>query len=107
MAVFSEDIIEAVWSKAFPQVNNNPDAFRQDYAGAWIKRDDYGSRDSVYGWEIDHLKPKEKGGTDDINNLIPLHWRNNVAKGNHYPRWQTSYSSQGVDNEELTKHWHV
>lgn len=69
MAQFTEEQIETVWCKAIVQSNNNPDVFRQDYAGAWIKRNDYGNRDSEYGWEIDHLKPVEKGGTDEEQNL--------------------------------------
>lgn len=107
MAKFSEDIIEAVWRKALIQPNNNPDMFRKDYAGAWICFNAYGDRDSQYGWEIDHLKPVIDGGTDDIDNLYPLHWRNNLAKGNHYPHWRTSHSSKGVEIVEEEKYWHV
>ena len=33
-----------------------------------------------YGWKIEHIKPVSKGGTDDINNLKPLHWKNNGKK---------------------------
>ena len=28
------------------------DVWRKDYAGAWIKKSDYGNCDSDYGWEI-------------------------------------------------------
>lgn len=57
---FTDEEIKKVWEKATKQPNNNPDVFRKDYAGAWIRRDDYGKRDKPYGWEIDHLKPLVK-----------------------------------------------
>lgn len=107
MADFSSETIDAVWRKAQPQENNNPDIFRRDYAGAWIKRSDYGNHTSKYGWEIDHLKPVSQNGTDELDNLIPLHWRNNRSKGDDYPDWKTVYSSKGVENEEFVKYWHV
>ena len=38
-------------------MNYNPDLFRQDVAGAWIIREQYGNTDSMYGWEIEHIYP--------------------------------------------------
>ncbi len=106
MADFTKEQILAVWNKAFPQTNNNPDVFRKDYAGAWICFSQYGMR-SEYGWEIDHLKPVSKGGTDDPANLYPLFWKNNLSKGDDYPEWGTEWSSVGVKNEPNKKDWHV
>ena len=76
---FSPEIIEAVWRKAATDTNNNPNGFRKDRCSAWILRSAYGNRNSVYGWEIDHIIPN---GNDNLSNLQPLHWSNNAAKGN-------------------------
>jgi 5-methylcytosine-specific restriction endonuclease McrA len=37
------------------------------------------------GWEVDHLKPKSKGGTDDLNNLNPTQWLENRQKSDKFP----------------------
>lgn len=104
---FTEDEIKAVWEKAAKQLDNNPNVFRKDYAGAWIKREDYGKRDMPYGWEIDHLKPLVKNGTYDMDNLYPVHWRNNESKGDNYPYWKTVVSSEENHNVELDQKWKV
>jgi 5-methylcytosine-specific restriction endonuclease McrA len=71
----------AVWRKAKAVGTNDPNVFRQDECGAWIKWLDYGNRESQYGWEIDHIIPKARGGGDSISNLRPLQWQNNASKG--------------------------
>lgn len=103
----SDELIEKVWQKAKIIANNNPDVFRQDYAGAWIRRNQYGIRDSKYGWEVDHCKPTSKGGTDELSNLYPLHWRNNEKKGDDFPTWNTILTSDGVQNVEKETGWHI
>jgi 5-methylcytosine-specific restriction endonuclease McrA len=80
---FDEATIEAVWQKAI-YYTVLPPGFRKDYCGAKIQRNKYGIIER-YGWEIDHIKPVEQGGTDDLSNLRPLHWENNRAKGDSYP----------------------
>jgi len=62
-------------------LNNDPKIYRRDACGAWMKFNDHGDREAKYGWEIDHIHPESLGGTDELNNLQPLHWKNNVKKG--------------------------
>lgn len=107
MANFSEDIIDSVWNKALIDPNNDPNVFRKDYAGAWIRRDQYGERETKYGWEIDHMKPLAKGGSDSIENLVPLHWKNNARKSDDYPQWETILSSDENKNVEKLKLWYM
>lgn len=100
----NEEIIEQVWSKAIVVSNNDPNIWRKDYAGAWIKRDLYDNK-SEYGWQISHIKPIEKGGTEDISNLLPLQYSNNLAKSNDYPKWKTNKTAEGVHNEDKEQSW--
>lgn len=77
---FTEDQIQKVWEKATIVAKNDPKVFRKDECGAWIARKQYGNRDSSYGWEIDHITPQSKGGGDQLSNLRPLQWENNMSK---------------------------
>ncbi len=57
-----------------------------DRCGALIDRYAYGqTTPNGTGWEIDHIIPVSKGGTDDLLNLQPLQWQNNRSKGDNYP----------------------
>lgn len=104
MGNFSESVITKVWEKAIIQDESKKNEWRKDYAGAWINRGQYG-KDSDFGWEIDHAKPISKGGTDDIGNLVPLHWQNNRTKDNDYPNFKTSVTSSGTANIKSEKSW--
>lgn len=104
---FTQDEIEEAWNKADVAEGNNPDIFRKDYAGAWIRKSDYGNRNSEYGWEVDHLCPLSMNGTYDIGNLYPLHWKNNLAKADNFPDWKTTISSEGSRNVEFVRSWYL
>jgi hypothetical protein len=75
------NMIDQVWQMAQTVPGQDSSLWRKDCCGAWICRTAYGNRDNHYGWEIDHVLPKNRGGSDSIFNLQPLHWENNCRKG--------------------------
>jgi len=80
----SQKQIDKLWDKAKPIRAKNSDAWRRDVYGNVIRKASFGT-EGEYGWEEDHRKPKEKGGTDAPKNLQPLHWNENRRKGDKYP----------------------
>ena len=78
---FSIEIRAAVWVKAQAVVGYNPSDMRMDSYGALIKWVDYGNTTPIgYGWEIDHVYPVARGGSDNLTNLQALQWQNNRHK---------------------------
>lgn len=95
--MIDDNIINKVWEKGLKDKRYDPDFVRKDACGAWIIREKYDDRNSPFGWEVDHIYPesrlKELGVPenlrDDIVNLRPLNWKNNVSKGADYPHYQS------------------
>lgn len=77
-------IVLQVWNKGLIIPGYPAHNWRWDAYGAVIKRSEYGNRNSKYGWEIDHIVPDSRGGSDGVSNLRPLQWENNLRKSNRH-----------------------
>lgn len=95
---FSPEVVAAVWAKA--QRIPGYALHRRDVCGARIARTEFG-RETEHGWVIDHIKPVSKGGTDDPDNLQPLHWENNNSKADDWPYWVGT--NDGLDQPHKVK----
>jgi 5-methylcytosine-specific restriction endonuclease McrA len=70
-----------VWRKGQEIDGYDKDIWRKDAYGSAMKYSEHGNRNSKNGWEIDHITPISQGGNDDLANLQPLQWENNLTKG--------------------------
>lgn len=52
-----EEKKEYCWNHAQIVEGYDKDSIRKDACGAWIFKAHYGMRDSVFGWEVDHVFP--------------------------------------------------
>jgi len=85
----------AVWKKGV--IVNGVDAAkkRKDKCDAWIEWDNYGkTTENGTGWEIDHIKPVAKDGSDRLDNLQPLQWENNRHKSDNWPNYDCLKSAR-------------
>lgn len=75
-----DDWLPCIWKKGCVDPSFNPDEFRFDAYGRLMKYSEYGNRECVLGWEVDHIEPISEGGKTELNNLRPLNWKSNVER---------------------------
>ena len=56
-----------------------------DFAGREIAKAAYNDRNSAYGWNVDHILPKSRGGKTADYNLICCHILTNDEKADKFP----------------------
>lgn len=97
------DLINEVWNKGKIIPGYDSDKFRQDPCGAWIAKSKYGDSSSNYGWVFDRTLPRSKANKnleiiDMIDNLRPMHYANNVSKGDNFPKYIAVVKAKGKKN---------
>ena len=74
---------DKAWNKASKVRGKNPDLYRRDSKGNELYKPSYGKQ-GPKSWEIDHKKPKAKGGSDSQRNLQILQTKANRRKSDKY-----------------------
>jgi hypothetical protein len=72
-----------VWQKGTMIPGFDTNVWRRDVCGHAIKYSEHGNTNSEYGWEIDHIIPRERGGPTVLSNLQPLYWETNRTKADN------------------------
>lgn len=97
MSDYTEDQLDKIWEQGRSVEGLDPTIYRTDVVGGLMKRTLYGKEGNL-GWEVDHIYSKKKLKTlgvpenrwDDMVNLRPMNAKNNVAKGEDYPRYNVA-----------------
>ncbi len=105
---WTEQQKKTAWNRASVVKGCDPQQWRKDCCGAWIKWDKYGDNNSIYGWEIDHIFPitemeKHNVPEEEMNatkNLRAMQHSNNASKSDDYPKYTSCVTAEGNINIE-------
>jgi len=99
---YSDETVDAVWSKAREAEGLNPDMFRLDPCGALIMRDKLGKA-NPFGWVLGLVYPENLGGDDRVENLRAMHYMNDRSKRDDYPSYTGVVVFDGKENVETIR----
>lgn len=72
---------EEVWDKGHKVRSKDPNLYRKDDEGNLMYYPSHGKATEM-GWDIDHSKAQQDGGTNHLNNLRPLNVSLNRGRNN-------------------------
>ena len=90
---FDNETVQSVWEKARATNDQNPDEWRKDECGAWIKFDQYGHQASEYGWKIESIKA---GDQHKLENLRPFQHENSFVLATGQARCRITADREGI-----------
>lgn len=76
---------DVAWDNASKARGKNPDTWRRDPYRNLIRKGSYGTN-GEFGWEVDHINPKSKGGSDSSKNIQALNAKKNRSLSDKYPK---------------------
>ena len=76
----TKDQKDKAWNSAATARGKDPDLYRKDPYGNLMYKPSYG-KTSEMGWEVDHITPKARGGSDATRNLQAMNTSVNRSKG--------------------------
>jgi len=76
----TRELIQKVWEKGVVVPNSDKKNWRKDQCGAWISRSEFGRQRNLFGWEINYIRPQMQRDGQDLSNLRPMQWKNNIHK---------------------------
>jgi hypothetical protein len=97
-----ENLKNYAWEKAEKVKGYDPAKYRIDKLGNIIYKASYG-KDTKMGWNVDHSKPLNEGGTNHKNNMQALQTSQNKSKGSKYPYNYDESEPRGVTRYDLIK----
>lgn len=108
--MIDDKVRNIVWNKGRTDSKYSDDEVRIDACGAYMVRW-CTHRENDFAWEVDHIIPVSKlmeydvpeDLRDDIVNLRPLNWHNNVSKGDDCPNYKAKYIRKGESNVPIPK----
>jgi hypothetical protein len=93
----SQQLVQQVWDNARAVLGNDPNTWRKDECGAWMKRNHYQNHDSEFGWKIENVSP---GGPDEPSNLRAIHWQNEFDRASGHAHCRITADPDGIANKQ-------